>query len=86
VCVTHTHTHPCFTLFQSLVANPFPLCFNGTTFCTLSSVYQNSDWGFPNAPAQLATDNKHQLQVPLLHSYFNQNLTLSDPMSDLVRH
>lgn len=36
---------------------------------------ENSDWGFPDAPAQLATDNKHQLEVPILHSHLNKNLT-----------
>jgi len=38
------------------------------------SVDENSDWGFPNAPTQLAADNKHGLEVSLLYSLSNQNL------------
>jgi len=86
VCVCTPNPH--FTFFISifntysvsffvLVGQPFGLAASHDC-----SVDEKSDWGFSNALAQLATDNKHRLEVPFLYSHLNQNLVNYDYMRD----
>jgi hypothetical protein len=62
-----------------------PFALSAYHYCYVD---ENSDRGFPNAPAQLATDNKHQLEVPSLYSHMNQNLIVYayDYMKDWQCH
>jgi hypothetical protein len=89
VCVCVCTPNPRFTFFFISIFNTYSVSFFilvGQPFELSAShdcsVDEKSDWGFPNAPAQLATDNKHRFEVPFLYSHLNQNLVNYDYMRD----